>query len=143
MLLNDVATWLDAQSTAFTLLAGTAGNLVKAHMQDSPPAPDTLVGLFETAGTSPVHVFTTSSQTRNYEQTGLQVLVRSSSYQTARNLAETAYTLLDGLAGTNLPTATGPSYLSVAAIQNPFSIGRDDNERYVMSCNFDVWKTTG
>ena len=143
MLLDDVTTYLDAQSTALKKLAGTTGNLSKAFMGDAAPTPDTIVTLYETGGTDPIHVFTTGGQTRWYEQPTLQALSRSTSYQTARDNAEVVFTKLDGLANTLLPTATGVFYLSIDAIQSPFSIGRDANNRHLVSVNFSIVKATG
>lgn len=140
MLLDDIATYMAAQSTAFTKLSGSAGNLSKAYMPDASPAPDTLVTLYETGGLPPTHTFTTGGGTLYFENPRLQVLVRSSAYTTARNLADKAYVLLDSIAHTVLPTTGGTMYLSVSAVQSPFSIGRDENGRYLVSCNFDVQK---
>jgi hypothetical protein len=143
MILDDLVTYLDAQSTALSLLSGTGGNLSKAFMPDASPAPNTMVTLYETGGRAPVHVFTTSTQTRLHEQPTVQVLSRSSSYQTARNNAETVFGILDGIANTLLPTATGIRYVSIEAIQSPFSIGRDANDRHLVSCNYQIMKATG
>ena len=41
-LLDDIATFLDAQSTAFTLLSGTAGDLGKQIMLDHSAVSDTI-----------------------------------------------------------------------------------------------------
>ena len=49
-LLDDIATFLDAQSTAFTLLSGTSGNLAKAIMLDHSAVDDTIAVLYETGG---------------------------------------------------------------------------------------------
>lgn len=140
MLLDDVLTYLDAQSTALKKLAGSTGNLTKAFMPDGAPAPDTLVALYETGGVAPQHVMSTGGITRLFENPRLQAVSRSTSYETARDNAETVFTILDGLASTNLPTSTGTVYVDVTAIQSPFSIGRDGNGRYLVSVNFDVRK---
>ena len=142
MLLDDVATYLAANSTALSV-GGTTGSLSKAQMLDTQP--DTLVALFETGGLASVFTFstTTGSVTRQYEQPGLQVLSRSTSYQTARNNAETVHTLLDGLNDTKLPTSTGVRYLEIVANQAPFYTGPDGNGRFIISTNYAVKKETG
>jgi len=66
-------------------------------------------------------------------------LNRSTDYVTARNRAEEIYVLLDGLSR-NLPTSTGTQYQSIEAVSPPFDIGRDRNERHLVSNNFDVWR---
>jgi len=145
MLLDDVATYLDAQSASFTKLSGSVGNLTKAFMPDDSPAPDTIVTVYETGGIAPTHVFSTGAGVaRAFENPRLQVIARSSRYATARNLAETAFTILDGFAGgTSITTAATPLYMDITAVQSPFSLGRDENGRYLVSVNFDVRKTTG
>lgn len=138
MLLDDVATYLAANSTHFTV--GAAGDLMKAVMLDDGGVPDTVVVLYETGGVGTVHTLSTSGlAARQYEQPALQVLSRSTAYQTARNRAEAAFRLLDGYTG-GLPTSTGTTYLSVAAQQSPFSVGRDSNQRYLVSTNYLIRK---
>jgi len=142
MLLDDVATYIVAQSTKFTLLAGSAGNLAKSKMMDT-ITPDTTVALYETGGTATAQSFSTGTgATVEYEQPGLQVLSRSTNYQTARNNAQTIFTMLDGFTGT-LPTATGPVYLSIDANQSPFPVGPDANGRWLISLNFNIRKAIG
>jgi minor capsid protein len=145
MLLDDVLSYLDAQSTSFTKLAGSAGNLAKAIALDANPVPDTLTVLYETPGTANAYTFSTSATraTVEYERPTLQILSRSTIYSTARSRAQTAYTILDGLANVNLPTSTGPLYLDFAANQPPFFLQRDANDRYICAVNFGVRKRVG
>jgi len=141
-LLDDIATYMAAQSTAFTILSGTAGNMTKGFMPDAAPAPDTCTALYETGGLPPTHTFSTAAYgTLYFENPRLQVLTRSSSYVTARDLADKAFKLLDGVTGTVLPTSAGSLYIDISAVQSPFSIGRDENNRHLISVNFDVMKT--
>jgi len=138
MILDDVATYLVAQTTL--TVGGTTGTLGKAIMLDTEP--DTIAVLFETGGGASEYAFSTSTGTVAvvYEQPNLQLLSRSTTYTQARTVAETVYTTLNGLGTT---TMTGTRYLSVDAVQSPFSIGRDDNERYLVSVNFRVKKEVG
>ena len=139
---DDIAAYLVAQSTAFTLLSGTSGNLGKMVMLDNAHVADTFASIYETGGGASEYAFSTSTgaATIVFERPSFQVLSRSTVYTTARSQAQTAYTLLDGLAGKNLPTATGTRYLQITAIQSPFFVNRDENERYIVSVNFDAWK---
>ncbi len=59
--------------------------------------PDTVVGLYETAGWQPQWCFTTGSSAPAYEQAGLQALARSTSYATARAHAYRVYRILDSV----------------------------------------------
>jgi hypothetical protein len=136
MLLDDVATYLEAQSTRLTI----GVNLTKSFQPDTP---STVTTLLETGGLFPLHAFTTGSGTRYYEQPTLQVLSRSTDYQTVRATIESVFTILDGVNNTNLPTSTGVRYAAIDAIQSPFSIGRDSNDRFEMSVNFTIMKSTG
>lgn len=136
MILDDVGTYLAANSTRLTV----GVNLTKSLMPDTP---NTVTTLFETGGFSPLHAFTTGSQTRYYERPGLMVHSRSTDYQTVRDTMETVFTLLDGYNNAALPTATGVHYASIDASQSPFLTHRDKNDRFVMSVNFNIVKTTG
>ncbi len=139
---DDVAAFLVAQSTAFTLLSGTSGDLGKMVMLDHAHVDDTFASIYETGGAGSEYAFSTSTGTADtvFERPSFQLLSRSTVYTTARSRAQTAYTLLDGLADRNLPTATGTRYLQITAVQPPFFLQRDDNERYIVSVNFDAWK---
>lgn len=137
-LLDAIAAYLDAQSTAFTV--GATGNLMKAVMLDSPGVPNTVTVLYESAGQSPVRAFSTGSGTRLYERPILEVVCRSTSYATARSNAYTAFSILDGLAAATLSSV---AYRSVEAVQSPFHLHRDENDRYVWSTTYQIEKTTG
>ena len=135
--MDDVAQYLSTNVTALTL----ATNLTKGFMPDTP---STVVTVFETGGYRPTHYLSTGAQTRVYENPGIMIHARSTDYQTARNLAESVFTKLDGITNRALPTTTGTHhYVSIDAVQSPFLVGRDSNDRFVFSVNFDVTKTTG
>lgn len=144
MLLDDVATYLDTQSTALAIFSGTTGNLGKSIALDVGTVPDTFVSLYETPGVPNGYTMSTGIRaTVAYESPVLQVLSRSASYATARTNAQTVYTILDGLAGQNLPTSTGTTYLDFSAVQAPFLLQRDEHDRYIVSVNFNVRKQVG
>lgn len=136
MLLDDIATYLTANSTRLTV----GVNLTKGYM---PATPATVTTLFETQGLPPIHVFSTGTGTRLYEQPGLMVHSRSTDYQTMRNTLQEVFVLLDGYANTGLPTSTGTHYAAINADQSPFDIGQDANDWHLGSVNFAVVKTTG
>lgn len=128
--LDDVATYVVANTTH--TLGGTTGTLAKAVMLDTQP--DTVAVLYETGGLGSVQSFSTSNPvTIEYEQPSFQLISRSTSYVVAENAADTVYALLDGLGLTTLGAST---YLSIDAQQRPFSLGRDDSERFLISVNF-------
>jgi len=136
MLLDDIATYLAASSTRF-------GVGISLTVSIQPAAPGTLTSLYEAGGVSPVHYFSTGAQTREFERPSMQVIARSTSYQVARANIEEVFTLLDGIHDRGLPTTTGTHYQSVDAIQSPFPLGRDENERWRLAVNFTITKSTG
>jgi hypothetical protein len=135
-MLDDVGTYLAANTSLLTV----ATNLTKSFMPDTP---DTCTTLFETGGFTPLHAFTTGTQTRFYERPGLMVHSRSTDYQTVRATMEAVFTILDGYNNNGLPTSSGVHYGEIVASQSPFLTHRDANDRFVMSVNFNVIKTTG
>ena len=139
---DDIATFLAASSTAFTVLSGTAGNLGKMIMLDNAHVADTFASIYETGGGPSEHAFSTDTNGVEvvFERPSFQILSRSTTYTIARSQAQVAHTLLDGLNSQNLPTATGTRYLQITAVQSHFFIDRDDNDRFLVSVNFDVWK---
>jgi hypothetical protein len=139
-LLDDVATYLDSSTTTgLSVLSGTSGNLVKSYWP--PDSPDTLVGLFETAGSGSFFEFSTSTAgaSRVYTVPALQCLSRSLSAVTAKANADIVFDVLDGFIGT-MSTSTGANhYVQIVADQAPFQADRDANQRFVYSVNFTVW----
>ena len=135
MILDDVATYLESNSTRLN-----RSNLTRGFM---PENPSTVATVFETGGYTPIHFYSTGTQTRAYERPGLMIHTRSTDQQTARTFAEVVFTILDGVHDRGLPTTTGTHYVEIGAVQSPFLVGRDQNDRYIFSVNFDVTKTTG
>ena len=135
-MLDAVATYLVANTTL--TVGGTAGTLAKAIMLDTQP--DTVAVLYETGGTGSEYVFSTGATEVVYEEPNLQLISRSTTYSKARSVAETVYTKLDGLSETVMSSVR---YLDIEAMQSPFSIGRDEQERYLVSVNFRVKKEVG
>ena len=143
MLLDDTATFLGANSTRLTV----GSDLHKGFLPETSAENSTALqaALFETGGLSPLHYFSTTTGfvTRKYERPGLQALVRAKDYQFARAAVDDIFTVLDGVANTNLPTATGPEYVVIDAAQSPFLVNRDSNDRFLLGVNFLITKTTG
>lgn len=132
--LDDVATYITANTTGFTV-GGVTGNLGKAQMNDTQPA--TMVGLFVTAGVGPTYTFSTANTAAAvaYEGVNLQVMSRSTSFQTAYSNAARIYTALSGVTNT---TVNSLRYLDIVALQHPYDLGHDDNDRSLVVCNYAV-----
>jgi hypothetical protein len=136
MILDDVATYLAANSTRLTV----GVNLTKGYM---PASPASVVTIFETPGLPPINQFSTGDLYRVYEQPSMMIHSRSTDYQTGRLVMEDVFTILDGVANRGLPTSSGVWYAGIDAVQSPFDLGQDSNDRHIMSVNFNVQKTTG
>ena len=130
-LLSDVGTYLNAASISTQdLTLGT--NLFLGRLPDSP---DTCVGLIQTGGLAPTDTYGTSYPP--LETQGLQTLVRAASYATGEALA---VDIFKSLLSVENETLTSTLYLKIEANQSPFALERDEKERVVLSCNFNVVK---
>lgn len=134
MLLDEIATYLDASSTALTVgpTTSAATPIFKSRLPADVQA--TAIALFESGGRSPDYRMTS---TVSFERPTIQVLSRSTSYPTARTNAELVFTLLSTLTNSTL---TGTRYVRVTPAQSPFDIGRDPDERHLVSCNYLIEK---
>lgn len=138
-ILDDVSAYLIANTTVFTVAGSTAGNLSIEQALDS--MQDTLVTLYEQPGIVNEYSFSTgASVTVEYERPNMQAISRSTLATTARSNIQKVYTELDGLTNT---TMGGTRYLEFEAVQAPFQLGRDENERHLWSLNFNVKKEVG
>ena len=135
MILDEIAKLITDNTT--TRVAGTSLFTAFNH----PNVQDTATFIYETQGVGPTRVFGSSAPA--FENPGIQIIDRSSDYDTARNSAELIYKILQGQANvTLLPAAgtTGTLYLTLEPQQSPFSIGQDDNDRSQISCNYLISK---
>ena len=135
MILNDIGIHLEDTST---LVLGV--DLTLAFM---PENPNTVTTIYETGGSGPLNAFSTGGGTRVYEQPSIQIITRSTSYETARNIQETVFVALDGVNNQTVPSTGSVHYGSIDAVQSPFLINRDSNNRFKVGVNFDVLKSTG
>lgn len=128
MLLDDIA---DLLSTG-----GISGTVYKGWMPD---AGTTAVAVYETGGQRSVHAMGAEPGQAVVERPRVQVVTRAAGddYQTARNAANNAFRLLDGV---RERTINGTRYLWICAVQSPFLMGRDANQRVLIAANFDVMK---
>jgi len=130
-MLTDIGAYLNSASISTQdLTLGT--NLILGRL---PESPDTCVGLIQTAGVAPTDTF--GSSFPPLETQGLQTLVRASAYATAEALAVDVF---KSLTAVDNQTLTSTLYLKVEALQSPFALERDAQERLIMSCNYNVIK---
>lgn len=134
MLLDDIGYAAAQASTTLTL--GT--NLFLSKLPSS--APDSAVAVYESGGPGPTWTMSSTSGPA-WENPRIQVLVRSTTYQAGRNLAETLWRALDNASGTlGSSSAPGAHYILIRAIQSPAPLGEDANLRWLFSTNFQVQK---
>lgn len=129
-LVEDIGTYLAAQSTRFTL--GT--NL---YLNFMPSTLATSAAIYETGGLPPSRTFAPSTSPA-WENARIQVVCRSTSSTKARANVDTAWTVLEGISNVALPTSTGTYYLRVASVQSPFLLMRDDAGSILFAFNCDV-----
>lgn len=138
--LTDLAQYIDTASTLFA----RNSNLGIGVALDAGSLPNTFTSLYETPGLEGAYAFSTgttagSRAQRVLDRPRVQVISRSTSYATARSRAQTIYDLIDGIANRKLPTSTSTGlYVSITAVQAPFSLGRDENDRWLISTNYQI-----
>lgn len=116
---------------------GTLGtDLFKGLLPDTP---DACVALIETGGQASEHALGSAVGAPAWEAPSFQVICRAGrrDYSTARIKANDVFKKLDGLVNTTLSSVR---YFSIFAIQAPFSLPRDDQERPLLVFNCAVKK---
>ena len=131
-LLSDVSTYLAANVTDTSLVVGT--NLFLGRL---PEDPDTCVAIYEYSGEAPTNTFGTSTLPV-MENPRIQVVARASAYSDASDLAVDVWKQLQKV---DNETLSSTRYQRIDSVQSPFALNRDERERMVMVCNFQVNKT--
>lgn len=127
MLLDELAARVTSQglvAAGFTLLIG-----------ELPASPDAVIVLRETGGAGPEIAFGGDI----VEQPGVQVVVRGAphDYVPARAAIETLH---QGILGWGAFVASGTRYLGMTALQSPFPLRIDLNDRQELAVNYLVQK---
>lgn len=128
--LNEIAAHIAATSTGYS--AGPHATKIQIFIGDLPEDQrSTLIALFESGGAPPVYTF--GSTPVLVERPTVQVISRSTSYATARTNATTIYNILAAVKGATL---SGTAYTRVTPSQSPFDMGKDADDRHLISCNY-------
>ena len=100
-----------------------------------PASPDQVIVLGETGGAGPEIAFDGGV----VEQPGLQIRVRGAAddYESPRNAIEVLH---QAIVGWGAFTSAGVRYLGLTALQSPFPLRRDENNRQEFSANYLVQK---
>ena len=133
MLLDDLGDYLTSQGV------GTVGTSI--FLGDLPPqaVQDDVLTLIETGGMATLQTMSTGPGTASVERPRVQVIARSCQFcrQQARNTANQAFLALDGFRSR---TINGTLYHWMQAVQSPFYLQTDENNRPLVVFNLDVWK---
>lgn len=123
-LLEDIGTYLEAESI------GTQGTDLFIGMM--PDEPDNCVAIYQYSGLAPVKAMTIVPGEYVMEQPRVNVMVRNSSFQNAQAKAQAVFDALGGYSAGNI--------LFIDALQSPYQLGPDQNNRQLIGCNFEVTK---
>lgn len=129
---------LDELATqAATAGIGTVGTTIFKGIL--PDTPDACVALIETGGMESGHTMSGGAGSASIERPTVEVIARGApgDYATPRTKAKDAFNALDGITNTTLSSVR---YFSVRAIQSPFLIGRDANDRVLIGFNLQIEK---
>ena len=122
MLLDDMATLL------------STGGMGTVYKDQTPPTPDTVTAVYGQIGQAPTY---TMRNPHVLEQPRIQVVCRSVSLETAHTNARSAYDLLSGVRNRTINSVL---YHWIQASGEPVLIGKDQNARFTVACNYDIKK---
>lgn len=126
MLLDDLADVLSSGGI------GTVGTtLFKGLLPPNPPA---VTAVFAYGGAPPVWGMAPGPGTSLAERPRAQIVCRDTSLDAAEKQARDAWLLLDGLQR----TINGVVYHAVYALQSPFQLMRDENNRESVAFNVEI-----
>lgn len=132
-MLDEVSTYLQTNGV------GTVGTVV--FLDYLPDTPDTVVSLFANPGSPPTTVMGGSSGAAVVRNPRLQVFTRGTAdgagVVAARVAIDAIYALLEQVVNTTLSSVR---YLSIEAVDEPALLERDEQQRPVYVCNFEVMK---
>lgn len=103
-----------------------------------PPEPIVCCALMEYGGEAPLRTQNEGaahSSAQGGERPRFQVLCRATDYDTGRSLIQSMWHVLDAIVNEEI---NGVFYQRVAAIQSPFLLERDDNDRWIFVANFQA-----
>ena len=104
-----------------------------------PDIPDKAMAIYEIPGLPAVHAMNAAAGAALVERPGVQFVVRDvvDEYATARTAIDAVWKLIDGLPSRSI---NGVAYKWAMARQSPFTMGRDESGRVLLTFSADVWK---
>ncbi len=122
MILDDFADYLSTNGM---------GTIYKDYM---PTTPDSVITCYTAGGQVPTF---TMKAPHVLEEPRVQIICRSLSLQEAHETARGVYGIMSGVRDQLI---NGVMYRWISAAQEPFLLGRDQNARFTVACNYDVKK---
>lgn len=125
--LDEVGAYLEAEGV------GTVGTDI--FLGQLAHTPDDQVAVYEFEGAVPTFVHDAGVPIS--ERPRIQAIARNESYSVGRTKIEAVYTALNKVANQALSATT---YHRIFPLQPPFFLKRDENDRVLFACNFQVLK---
>lgn len=131
MLLDDICDLLSSGGTTSDGTPIYAGLMLEQ--------PDKAVCVYETGGMAPYRAMRGSPGQPVAERPRIQVVARGAQmdYTTPRLKVNDIYRLLEGFGDRSI---NGVRYLWIGAVQSPFPMGKDNDNRPLIAVNFEVVK---
>ena len=127
-LLEDLLDLISSGST------GLSGTILLGRLSDTPAEQ---LAIAETGGMAPVHAMSSGPGNAILELPRVQISSRSTTYAAAKTRIKSVEALLDGL---RPRTINGIQYHFATAVQPPFLLEYDANNRPVLAQNFEIQK---
>jgi len=123
--------WLSDIADLLTTQGVTTGTIYRDFM---PTSPDTVISVYGIGGLGPTYTMTGHV----LQEPALQILCRSASLQSAHSAARACYEVLSGLKARDI---NGVTYHWAEPREEPLVVARDENDRFVVSCTYNVKKS--
>lgn len=135
---SEVHGFIVLTSTRFA--SGASSTAIPLWINKHPEGqPDTSVAIFESGGAGAMYTY----DGLELENPTLQIISRSSAYQTARDNAEHIYGVLSAVTNQTIAkTSAGGTtlYVTISPLQSPSDIGQDASERSLVTSNYIIEK---
>ena len=127
MVLDEIGAFLAAGGI------GTVGTTI--FLGSSPDTPDACVTVYEYGGLPPEHTLGTDNV---IERPRVQVVARGAlnDYAAARSKAKDIFNVMKG----GLQTLSGIRYLRIEPVDSPFVLRLDETTRWLVACNYQIYK---
>ena len=126
--LDEIGTYLETQ--------GVGTQATDLFLRSAPDTPDACVAVLEYGGAPPVPKMGNTPGAVILERPRIQVRARAATYTAAETKAKAAWSALHWFVG----TLSGTVYYKIEALQSPFLLERDENNRFIVGFNCQIEK---